>query len=145
MVTQAFEESPLAAEEREVLMGFPRHYTTAMLKKAPTTLAESQAAEDVRCSALGNSFHVTTVAILFDQVLGAMRLKGIRGPVTIAQAHINESMQRFLQVKLEEEAEEPAEEGAGPLEATKTRRDRKEDEESATETLAGEELLKACG
>ena len=71
-----------------------------------------------------------------------MRRKG-RGPVTLAQAHVNESMQGFLQVKLEEEAEEPAKEGAGLLEATKTRRDRKEDEESATETLAGEELLKA--
>ncbi|CAK8985979.1 Cytosine-specific methyltransferase [Durusdinium trenchii] len=131
--TQACEERPLVAEEREVLMGYPRHYTMALLKKAPTTLTEEPGAEDVRCAALGYAFHVTTLAILLDQVLGAMRLKGIRGPMEIAQSHVEESMQRFVEVKLEQEVEEAVEEGAGPSEATKNRRDRKEDEESAAE------------
>ena len=106
--TQVSEVRP--AEEREVLMGYSRHHALALLKKAPTTLNENQVAEDARCAALGNASHVTILAVLLDEVLGAMRLKGIKGPVQIAQNHIEEAMKRFVQ-EAEEEAEEAGSRG----------------------------------
>ena len=55
---------PPVANEREVLMGFPRGHTLGMDPKA---LEEDL--EDQRCSAVGNSFHVGVFACLFAAVL----------------------------------------------------------------------------
>ena len=44
----------LAAAEREVLMGYPRGYTSALLKKMPEGQEEIRYAEDLRCAAIGN-------------------------------------------------------------------------------------------
>ena len=44
------------ANEREKLMGFPAWHTLQMCKKMPETIQEQALAEDMRCSAVGNSF-----------------------------------------------------------------------------------------
>ena len=70
---------PLCAQEREVLMGFPRGYTMSLLKKVPEGAEEGRQAEDVRCAAIGNSFHVNTVAAILDLAFSAARLKKLKG------------------------------------------------------------------
>lgn len=59
------------AESRELLMGFKRHHTLkldrVLFKDTPW-----HESEDVRQSALGNSFHTTTVAVLLGAVLESM-------------------------------------------------------------------------
>ena len=75
---------PLKALEREVLMGFPRGYTAALSKKTPQGEDEVQAAEDMRCAALGNSFHTNTVASLIDLALFKMGLKPLIGAKQIS-------------------------------------------------------------
>lgn len=112
--TPAGETRPLAAEEREVLMGFERGHTARMLKKTPGNLAEYQAAEDVRCAALGNSFHVTTVAILFDAALATLGVKEAKGVEEIARAHHHRSRPGRCVVKEEVPADTG---GAGLAEA----------------------------
>lgn len=54
------------ANEREVLMGFRRGYTLALFKKAPRDAEEERSQEISRMAAIGNSFHVPTVAVLMD-------------------------------------------------------------------------------
>ena len=61
----------LSAQERELLMGFDREYTAA----AVPTKDSKETAFTIRCSALGNSFHVYSVSFLvshlLDQLYGA--------------------------------------------------------------------------
>ena len=76
---------PLTAEEREVLMGYQPGHTARLLKKPPESAEEKQAAQDLQCSALGNSFHTNSVACLLDHVLATMGLKSRKGPEEICQ------------------------------------------------------------
>ena len=76
---------PLNASEREVLMGFPKGFTLALAKKAPTSEQEVQELEDARCSALGNSFHTNTVAALLDMAFCKMGLKKLIGAKQIVK------------------------------------------------------------
>ena len=58
----------LPSYSREVLMGFKRDHT----RKLDRELFEKHSfeeAEDIRCSALGNTFHTTTVAVLLGAIL----------------------------------------------------------------------------
>ena len=96
---------PLRAEEREVLMGYDKGHTLAMLKKSPETLQEVRTSEDLRCAAIGNSFHVNTVAYLFDAVLSNMQLKQLKGIDEICRAHVNRQ-RGAVAVKLEAEDED---------------------------------------
>ena len=82
---------PLSAQEREVLMGFPINHTKKMWKKTPAGAQEEQAAEDMRCSALGNSFHTNAVASLFGHCFHSMGLKQKKG----AQAIVTESLEHL--------------------------------------------------
>ena len=59
---------PACAQAREVLMGFPPGYTMSLLKKMPEGEQQQQEAEDLRCAAIGNTFHLNTLASLFDMV-----------------------------------------------------------------------------
>eukprot|EP00438_Fugacium_kawagutii_P028598 Skav226690 [mRNA] locus=scaffold3971:127988:129514:- [translate_table: standard] len=69
----------LNANERELLMGFPRGHTLALAKKIPEKVEEQQSLEDLRCSALGNSFHAVAVACLFDHALWSLGVKALKG------------------------------------------------------------------
>ena len=93
---------PLKAEEREILMGYDRGHTTAMLKKSPETPEEVRLSEDIRCAAIGNSFHVNTVSYLLDSALSRMGLKQAKGVEEICRVHINRQSGSAV-VKLEEE------------------------------------------
>eukprot|EP00435_Cladocopium_sp_Y103_P040117 s199_g10.t2 len=64
ILTPACELRPLNAQEREVLMGYQPGHCMRLLKKPPETPEEKRAAEDLQCSALGNSFHTNAVACL---------------------------------------------------------------------------------
>ena len=98
---------PCKASEREVLMGYPRGFTTAMLKKTPATKEEAKAAEDTRCAALGNSFHVRAVAFLLDQVASSMGIKRYKGPDQISQEMIRDQQrEEERQMAILEEEEE---------------------------------------
>eukprot|EP00438_Fugacium_kawagutii_P034843 Skav219085 [mRNA] locus=scaffold3000:142585:144471:- [translate_table: standard] len=55
-------------EEREVIMGFPRGYTTACV---PKSQQGTKTHEDLRCSLIGNTWNVTVVTWLLSQ-LGAL-------------------------------------------------------------------------
>eukprot|EP00435_Cladocopium_sp_Y103_P064011 s1365_g25.t1 len=115
----------LQAAERELLMGFPKGYTAAMLKKKPETAAEIQSGEDIRCSALGNSFHTNTVAALFDKAFATAGMKAEKGAEQIVAEFVSS-------------LETPPEPDLPPVEA------QSEDEcdmlsrEDDAETLAGE-------
>ena len=98
---------PCKAGEREVLMGYPRKWTEAMLKKTPRNEEEIRAAEDLRCAAIGNSFHIRAVAMLLDQVLASMNLKKKKGGQQIAE-EMNAWQQRedTMTREVQEEEEE---------------------------------------
>ena len=70
---------PACAQEREVLMGFPRGYTMSLLKKMPEGEQQQQEAEDLRCAAIGNTFHLNTLASLFDMVFSYAGMKEEKG------------------------------------------------------------------
>ena len=84
---------PLKSLEREVLMGFPRGYTAALSRKIPQGEEQIQAAEDMRCAALGNSFHTNTVASLIDLALFKMGLKPLIGARQIVAAFVRSAQQ----------------------------------------------------
>ena len=79
---------PLIASEREVLMGYQKGYTAALLKKMPETDDEWRKAEDLPCAASGNSFHTNTVAAIFDKVFAAMGLKKEKGVEKIVDSFV---------------------------------------------------------
>ena len=100
-------------------MGYDRGHTTAMLKKTPETPEEVRTAEDlIRCAAIGNSFHVSTVSYLVGSMLSQMGLKQMRGVQEICQAHINRQAGSVV-IKLEAEDEDdlPLDQLPGELEA----------------------------
>ena len=103
MISESERLRPLKAEEREILMGFARGHTALLLKKQPQGEVEVQQAEDLRCGALGNSFHTNTVAMLLDAALGTLGLKERRGPQEIAQTHIERSkVSEKVKIELED-------------------------------------------
>lgn len=71
-------------------------------------------AEDLTCAAIGNSFHIKTVAILLDYALASWGVKSLRGPQVICQAHTNEALKRFAQVKYEDDPEVEQRAGGEP-------------------------------
>ena len=77
---------PLVAEEREILMGYQPGHTSRLLKKPPSSEGERRAAEDMQCSAIGNSFHTNSVACLLDHALATMGLKTRKGVEEIVQS-----------------------------------------------------------
>ena len=79
ILTPACELRPLVAAEREILMGFPQGHVNKLLKKTPQTQLEKREAEDLQCSALGNSFHTNSVACLLDHALASLGLKSRKG------------------------------------------------------------------
>lgn len=81
---------PLNAGEREQLMGFRRNHTLDLLKKPPEGPEEKEAAEDLRCSALGNSFHAVLVAALLDYALWSYGVKKLSGHHEIVEAWAEE-------------------------------------------------------
>ena len=66
-------------------MGYPRNFTKALAKKEPSTLEELEKMEDVRCAALGNSFHTNTVAAILDQIFAGRGLKKPKGAKKIVE------------------------------------------------------------
>eukprot|EP00435_Cladocopium_sp_Y103_P070467 s228_g35.t1 len=85
ILTPQLEMRPLKAEEREILMGFQPGHTAKMLKKAPESEDEKRRAEDLQCSAIGNSFHTNSVACLLDHALASLGLKERKGPKEIVE------------------------------------------------------------
>ena len=79
MVKAGNELRPLNANEREKLMGFPQWSTLNMCKKIPETLQDQKEAEGMRCSAVGNAFHVVAVAALLDHALWSFGVKALKG------------------------------------------------------------------
>lgn len=71
----------LTADEREVLMGYPPGYTTSLAKKMEPPVGKTavMALEDLRCRALGNSFHTGAVAVLLDHALWSLGVKALKG------------------------------------------------------------------
>eukprot|EP00438_Fugacium_kawagutii_P017412 Skav229251 [mRNA] locus=scaffold2154:301110:302876:+ [translate_table: standard] len=87
----------LNANERELLMGFARGHTLALAKKPPETLAQQQELEDLRCGALGNSFHALAVACLFDHALWSLGVKALKGHHNILKKAEEERQESFRQ------------------------------------------------
>eukprot|EP00435_Cladocopium_sp_Y103_P017184 s1936_g4.t1 len=69
-------------EEREVILGFPRHYTVQCLPKSKQGTVEHQ---DLRLTLLGNTWNVTVITWLLSQ-LGAKL--GISPPLTVQEWHL---------------------------------------------------------
>eukprot|EP00435_Cladocopium_sp_Y103_P049740 s1238_g15.t1 len=94
ILTPACEMRPLKAEEREILMGYLPGHTAKLLKKVPTTPEEKRHAEDVQCSAIGNSFHTNAVACLLDHALATMGLKARKGAKEIVESSMAQQITR---------------------------------------------------
>ena len=125
----------LSAAEREVLMGYPRGYTSALLKKMPEGEEEIQNAEDLRCAAIGNSFHTNTVAAIFDKAFATMGLKKEKGVQRIVDQFVS-SLEAPPEPSLADEA--PVSEGEDMI------LEREDDEESLIgETTQADLELKA--
>ena len=107
VLSKEVELRPLTAVEREVLMGFPKGHVKLMLKKTPETKDEKRAAEDMMCSALGNSFHTNAVAALLDHCFFSMGLKERKGPTEVNQVSM------AMQVGPEAKGEAPETENEG--------------------------------
>eukprot|EP00438_Fugacium_kawagutii_P015349 Skav202567 [mRNA] locus=scaffold2177:274392:277940:- [translate_table: standard] len=87
----------VGCEEREVIMGFPRHYTVQAMPKAQQG---SQAHTDCRLSLLGNSWNVTTVAILLShlgEILGLNPPLSVQDVVNRTAPGSAKDFQTFLQ------------------------------------------------
>ena len=80
----------LSASERELLMGFERDHTLALAKKIPETERDREVFEDLRRSALGNSFRTILVASLLDHVLWSFGVKPLVGHHEIIEAWAEE-------------------------------------------------------
>ena len=108
---------PMNAEEREVLMGYGRGYTKALFKKAASSPEEEQAQEDTRCAALGNAFHVNTVATILDLVFARMRKKKKKGVKRIVSDFVQKEglkrQQAAAVADIPEEEREPSEADSG--------------------------------
>ena len=63
------------ANERELLMGFPKGYTLALFKKKPKDESEATDQEVRRKAALGNSFHCVVMSILLDLWLWSRKIR----------------------------------------------------------------------
>ena len=125
----------LSAAEREVLMGYPRGYTSALLKKMPEGEEELQNAEDLRCAAIGNSFHTNTAAAIFDKAFATMGLKKEKGVQKIVDQFVS-SLEAPPEPSLADEA--PVSEGEDMI------LEREDDEESLIgETMQADLELKA--
>ena len=83
ILSESCELRPLVADEREVLMGYPKGHTKKLWKKTPEKAEDKEEAEDVRLSAIGNAFHVKAVAVLLDHALSSMGLKQRAGTQVI--------------------------------------------------------------
>ena len=115
---------------REVLMGFKRGHTR-MLDRELFKGATFGQAEDVRCAAIGNSFHTTTVALL----LGAILAKWGWIPVAPNSNMLNANL---LSEHLEDVYQGPHKSGDSDL-ASEASRDRSpEHEEDLEELLVSE-------
>eukprot|EP00435_Cladocopium_sp_Y103_P043043 s851_g12.t1 len=79
VLTPSCELRPFNAREREVLMGYQPGHCRRLLKKPPIGAAEEREAEDLQCSAIGNSFHTNAVARLLDHCFATMGLKQRKG------------------------------------------------------------------
>jgi len=90
MVKRGDELRPLNANEREKLMGYPQWSTLNMCKKVPETMEEQKEAEGMRCSAIGNSFHVVAVAALLGHALWSFGVKALKGHKVIWQEAENQ-------------------------------------------------------
>jgi hypothetical protein len=80
----------LSASERELLMGFERDHTLALAKKIPETERDREGLEDLRRSALGNSFHTILVASLLDHALWSFGVKPLVGHHEVIEAWAEE-------------------------------------------------------
>eukprot|EP00438_Fugacium_kawagutii_P029401 Skav223382 [mRNA] locus=scaffold2634:238975:242134:+ [translate_table: standard] len=67
----------LSCDEREVMMGFPKGYTTHCMSKAQQG---TQSHSDCRLSLIGNSWNVTTIAVLLSH-LG--EVLGLNAPLSV--------------------------------------------------------------
>ena len=65
--------------EREVLMGLKKGHAMDLARKFPVEEKERQIVEDKRCAAMGNAFHATVVAALFDHALWSIEVKALLG------------------------------------------------------------------
>eukprot|EP00435_Cladocopium_sp_Y103_P043576 s1827_g12.t1 len=111
VLTPECELRPLKADEREILMGYQPGHTEKLLKKAPETEEDRRQAEDIRCSAIGNSFHTNAVACLLDHALATMGLKERKGAKEIVESSMAQQITRCQsgEPPLVEEAGEKAE------------------------------------
>eukprot|EP00438_Fugacium_kawagutii_P012216 Skav203377 [mRNA] locus=scaffold3573:2116:5712:- [translate_table: standard] len=84
-------------EEREVMMGFPRHYTLQCFPKSQQgTVAHS----DCRLTLIGNSWNVTTIAVLLShlgEVLGLNPALSVQDIVQRTAPGSSKDFQTFLQ------------------------------------------------
>ena len=71
-------------------MGFERDHTLALAKKIPETERDREVFEDLRRSALGNSFRTILVASLLDHVLWSFGVKPLVGHHEIIEAWAEE-------------------------------------------------------
>ena len=106
-----------------------------MLKKSPETSEDRREAEDIRCAAIGNAFHVNTVAYLIDGALVSLGLKQARGAREICLAHVIRQ-QGTVAVKLEEEDEDDLPVAWLPEELGQDRLDEQSDDELSRAGLA---------
>eukprot|EP00438_Fugacium_kawagutii_P014155 Skav213268 [mRNA] locus=scaffold2944:31681:35312:+ [translate_table: standard] len=107
---------PLQASEREILMGFPKGHTEKLLKKKPTTVDELLQADDLRCAAIGNSFHTNAVGCLFDHCFSSMGLKERKGATKIVQEYLTK-LRDGIKEEIEVAAEDEPEQGEDVPEA----------------------------
>ena len=63
------------ANEREILMGYPKGYTSALFKKKANTPEEKTDQEVMRLAALGNSFHCVVMSSLLDLWLWSRKIR----------------------------------------------------------------------
>ena len=84
-------------EEREVILGFPRGYTSACLAKSAR---HGHAWEDIRFTLLGNSWNVTAVCFLLQSLFAVLGLCPLRSPSEIVELTKPGSFRRLEQVLL---------------------------------------------
>lgn len=63
------------ANERELLMGYPKGYTSALFKKKASAPEEENEHEVARKAAIGNSFHCVVMSILLDLWLWSRKIR----------------------------------------------------------------------
>ena len=86
-----------SVEEKEVMMGFPKGYTTAC---RPKSQQQGMAYEDARHTLIGNSWRVPTIAWLLNELmepLGLSQVTGLIGVMAACHPGSSSSLQGFLQ------------------------------------------------